>query len=47
MRDVVENGPVKMEKISTNENPADMLTKALPVTKFAYCKELVKVESKE
>lgn len=38
MRDVVEKGSIKVEKFSTCENPADMMTKDLPVTKFAYCK---------
>lgn len=48
MRNVVENGLVKVEKISSVENrPANTMTKALHGTKFAYCKELVKVEHEE
>jgi len=30
-----------VEKIHTSENPADMLTKPLPVTKFEHCLDLV------
>lgn len=36
---------MKVEKISTDHNPADILTKTLPVTKYVYFKQLVKVES--
>lgn len=30
-----------MDKIGTNENPTDMLTKALVSTKFKHCQELL------
>lgn len=37
-----------MEKISTDENPIDMMTKTLSRTRFSYCKKLVKaIESEE
>lgn len=45
IRDEVEKCTVRVEKISTDHNPADMLTKTPPVTKFRYFKQLVKVES--
>ena len=34
---------VKLEKISTIDNPANMATKVLPVSKFRYCLDLVQV----
>ena len=41
IRDVVVVGEIMVEKIHTSENPADMLTKPLPVTKFEHCLDLV------
>ena len=41
IRDVVVVGEIMVEKIDTSENPADMLTKPLPVTKFKHCLDLV------
>ena len=40
IRDVVV-GEIMVVKIHTSENPADMLTKLLPVTKFEHCLDLV------
>jgi len=34
IRDVIENGDVEVLKIHTSQNPADMLTKVIPVQKF-------------
>ena len=42
-RDEVEKREIRVAKISTEHNPADMLTKPLPATKFKYCLELVKM----
>ncbi|XP_047939204.1 secreted RxLR effector protein 161-like [Salvia hispanica] len=39
--DEVQKGEVRMLKISTDHNAADMLTKPLPTVKFKYCQELV------
>lgn len=39
--DVVARGVVKVKKIHTDDNPADMLTKSLPSIKFRYCLDLV------
>jgi len=41
IRDVVVVGEIMVEKIHTSENPAHMLTKPLPVTKFEHCLDLV------
>ncbi|GKD16973.1 hypothetical protein Tco_1206131 [Tanacetum coccineum] len=43
VRDIVEKGEVIVDKIQTNDNPADMLTKVLTPTKFKYCLDLVGV----
>ena len=44
VRDVVNTGSVKVLKISTEDNPADMMTKPLPNTKFQHCLKIVNVE---
>lgn len=41
IRDIVAQGHVFMRKIHTDDNPVDMLTKLLSVTKFNYCLYLV------
>ena len=43
IRENVSSGAVKLEKISTVDNPTDMATKVLPVSKFRYCLDLVQV----
>ncbi|KAL6331890.1 hypothetical protein AAG906_020238 [Vitis piasezkii] len=43
IRENVSSGAVKLEKISTIDNPIDMATKVLPVSKFRYCLDLVQV----
>ena len=43
VRQVVSRGVVKIVKIATAHNPADMLTKPLSVAKFNYCAELISV----
>ena len=41
VRDVVAQGKLKVCKISTHDNPADILTKPVPVAKFKLCSSLV------
>ena len=41
VRDEVEKGSVKISKVSTDDNAADMLTKTLPSSKLRHCLELV------
>ena len=43
VRDEIANGRVKVKKVHTAENAADMLTKALPSSKFNNCLDLVKL----
>ncbi|KAG8481839.1 hypothetical protein CXB51_027157 [Gossypium anomalum] len=40
VRDIIARGDIVMSKISTHENPADMMTKSLPITKFEHCLDL-------
>jgi hypothetical protein len=41
VRDVVAQGKLKVCKISTHNNPADMMTKLVSVAKFELCLSLV------
>lgn len=43
VRDIISKGNVNVDKISTHDNPADMMTKALPQAKFKHCLNLVGV----
>ncbi|KAG8473076.1 hypothetical protein CXB51_035013 [Gossypium anomalum] len=43
VRDIITRGDIFVRKISTHENPADMMTKSLPITKFEHCLNLVGV----
>ncbi|KAG8500185.1 hypothetical protein CXB51_004397 [Gossypium anomalum] len=43
IRDIIARGDIVVSKISTHENPADMMTKSLPITKFEHCLDLVGV----
>ena len=42
-RDIISQDVIKAEKISTLVNPADMLTKAIPVSKFEEALNLLRV----
>ncbi|KAG8482498.1 hypothetical protein CXB51_024223 [Gossypium anomalum] len=41
VRDVITRGDIVVSKISIHKNPADMMTKSLPITKFEHCLDLV------
>jgi hypothetical protein len=41
VRDVVARGKLQVCKISTHDNPADIMTKHVPVAKFELCSNLV------
>ena len=43
IRDVIAQGDIKVCKINTCDNPADMMTKSVPITKFELCSSLVGV----
>ena len=41
VRDVISQSKLKVFKISTHDNPADMMIKPVPVAKFELCSSLV------
>ncbi|KZV56298.1 hypothetical protein F511_00295 [Dorcoceras hygrometricum] len=43
IREVIESGRIKVDKIGTEDNPADALTKSIPFGKFKHCLEAVQV----
>ncbi|MCF7184030.1 Ty1/Copia family ribonuclease HI [Corynebacterium sp. MC-13] len=43
IRERIEEKSMQIEKISTNENPADMLTKVVTRAKFEHCLDLVNI----
>jgi len=43
--DIVADGKVVVKKIGTTHNPADMLTKSIPTSKFKHCLDLVDIHS--
>ncbi|CAA7059281.1 unnamed protein product [Microthlaspi erraticum] len=43
IRDIIEEGEVEVLKIHTSVNPADMLTKGIPVYKFEAALEFLKL----
>lgn len=43
IRDVIEEGAIKVEKVITDDNAANMLTKIVLLAKFAHRKDLVGV----
>lgn len=43
IREVITRGTIKAEKVATEDNAADMLTKVLPLSKFKHCQSLVNV----
>uniref|UniRef100_A0A803PXN5 Retrovirus-related Pol polyprotein from transposon TNT 1-94-like beta-barrel domain-containing protein n=1 Tax=Cannabis sativa TaxID=3483 RepID=A0A803PXN5_CANSA len=43
IRDKIESGEIELEKVPSDENPADAGTKVLPVSKFKYFMDLLKL----
>lgn len=43
VREIVAKEEVQLEKISTDDNPADLFTKALPGLKFKHCLRILRV----
>ncbi len=43
IRDIVSQGIVVVQKVSTHDNPADMMTKGVTVSKFRHCLDLAGV----
>ena len=40
VRDIIARGDIIVSKISTHENPKDIMTKSLPIIKFEHCLDL-------
>ncbi|WVZ52949.1 hypothetical protein U9M48_003947 [Paspalum notatum var. saurae] len=47
IRGVIAEGGIKVRKISTHDNPADMMTKHVPTSKFVLCSSLVGIKGKD
>ena len=43
VRDIVARRDIAVSKVSTHDNPADMLRKTFPIVKFEHCLNLVSV----
>ena len=43
IQEILDEGDIKLKKIHTKENPADMLNKAVPRVKFAHYKKLLHI----
>ena len=39
--EVIARDDIVVSKVSTHDNPIEMMTKTLPVTKFEHCLDLV------
>ena len=42
-REIIEEGGVLVQKIKTDDNPADMLTKVVTTIKFNHCLDLINI----
>ena len=43
--DIIAQGEIVVKKIDMLDNPAHMLSKALPITNFQHCLDLVGIHS--
>jgi hypothetical protein len=43
VQEVITYGRLNVPKISTHDNPSDMMTKPVPVAKFELCSSLVDI----
>ena len=43
VREIIEEGGVLVQKIKTDDNPADMLTKVVTTIKFNHCLDLINI----
>jgi len=42
VRDMIESKEIVVEKVASEENPADVFTKSLPRSRFKHCLDLIK-----
>ena len=45
VRNIITQGKLKVYKISTHDNPADMMTKPVSVAKFELCSSLIGISA--
>ena len=43
VQEIIEEGRVLVQKIKTDDNPADMLTKVVTTIKFNHCLDLINI----
>ena len=43
LREIIEEGGVLVQKIKTDDNPADMLTKVVTSIKFNHCLDFINI----
>ena len=43
VEEIVAKGDIVVKKVSTLDNPADIMTKSLPFSKFMHCLDLISV----
>ena len=43
VREIIEEGGFLVQKIKTDDNPADMLTKVVTMIKFNHCLDLINI----
>ena len=43
VREIIEEGGVLVQKIKTDDNPTDMLTKVVTTIKFNHCLDLINI----
>ena len=43
VREILEEGEILLQKIRTEENPADMMTKVVTIVKFKHCLDLINI----
>lgn len=44
IRDKIETEEIELEKVPSEENPADAGTKVLPISMFKYCLDLLNIK---
>ena len=47
MKELINDGAVKLEKVSNKDNPADIVTKVVPLARFSHYLKLVQVMPKK
>ena len=43
VHEIIAGGDIVVSKVGTQDNPADMMPKSLPIAKFVHCSNLVEL----